>query len=165
LNISSPNVTSATTTTTTAAPTAARKKRDILALSCREISPILDTLSHLVHDGYTMGIYQTSTIVRNCKYIDDSSVRPSDCSPYDLGNLMQSYKVLKANITTANADYLPLLDAEAVEVERERSLWLDQWQNTSAIQMNLDLAKFQQLVANETILKNEAQLLYIIFIL
>ena len=71
--------------------------------------------------------------------------------------MMQSYKVLKANITTANADYLPLLNAEALEVERERSHWLDQWKNISAIQMNIDLAKFQQLVANETILKNEAQ--------
>jgi hypothetical protein len=163
LNISSPSVTVITTETTTpltiTTTLGARKKRHSLALSCREIPPILDTLSHLVYDGYTMGIYQTSTIVRNCKYIDDSSVRPSDCSPYDLGNMMQSYKVLKANITTANADYLPLLNAEALEVERERSHWRDQWKNISAIQMNIDLAKFQQLVANETILKNEAQLL------
>ena len=78
--------------------------------------------------------------------------------------MKQSYNVLKANITMANADYLPLLDAEAKEVERLRSIWLEQWQNISEIQKELDLLKFQQLIANESLLKNEARAFLFSFI-
>jgi hypothetical protein len=67
---------------------------------------------------------------------------------------------LKANISAANSDYLPLLQAEAQLVETERLAWIVQWQNTSEIQKNLDWQKFQQLVANETIIQNQVRPLH-----
>ena len=160
LNISAPTTTAGTTsttasTTTTAATSGKRKRRFSVALACREIPPILDTISYYIHDGYTMGIYQTGTIIRNCRYIEKSNVHRSDCSPTDLSNLMQAYSNLEANITTATVDYLPLLKAEADLVEAERALWYAQWVNQSEIRDALDMLKFQQRIDNDTKLQNE----------
>ena len=126
-----------------------------MALACREIPPILDTISYYIHDGYTMGIYQTGTIIRNCRYIENSNVHRSVCSLTDLSNMMQSYKNLEANITVANTDYLPLLKAEAELVEAGRALWYAQWVNQSEMQEVLDMLKFQQRIENDTKLQNE----------
>jgi hypothetical protein len=72
---------------------------------------------------------------------------------------MKSYENLKANVTAASLE-LPKLEDEAATVEAQRLLWVDQWQNISALQRQLDQAKFDQQIANEIILQKEASFLY-----
>jgi len=73
--------------------------------------------------------------------------------------LTKAYAALKANVTAASQE-LPKLQDEAAKVESQRVLWLDQWQNVSALQRQLDQAKFDQKIANEIIIQKEASCLH-----
>ena len=73
--------------------------------------------------------------------------------------LTKAYTALKTNVTAASLE-LPKLEDEATRVEAQRLLWLDQWQNISALQKQLDQAKFDQQIANEITIQKEASSMY-----
>ena len=101
-----------------------------------------------------MGIYQVTAIERNRHYIDDSTVKNSDCLPDEIAAMTVSLAALQTNLATGQAD-LASLEVEAMEVETERTVWIKQWQNISEQERLLTQQRFQQLIANETLLTNE----------
>jgi hypothetical protein len=140
----------------TTATSGKRKKRFSIALDCYEIPPILDTLAYLIHDGYTMGIYQVTAIQRHRHYIDDSSIKFNDCNADEILAITTSLNVLKTNLAKGQTD-LDNLEQEAMEVETERTIWAQQWQNISEQQRLLTIQRFEQLIVNETALNNEVR--------